>query len=144
MFKKIHSNRDPRDTLYSELKKEFVVYVIKGNGIFQGILSKFPRFIFGFMIVLLLSSLIAAIALHRKMLLVINTTKSITTIAQTTQSGFDNIMAAGVALKQTIRLRRQVDSITAGKSLSKMDSVTLLRDLDSLQHIRLTLTPIKP
>jgi hypothetical protein len=55
-------------------------------------------------------------------------------------NGFDNIVAAGDALKQTIRLRREVDSITSKKHLSKSDSLSLLRDLDSLQHIRIILS----
>ncbi|RYD92806.1 MAG: hypothetical protein EOP50_12155 [Sphingobacteriales bacterium] len=54
-------------------------------------------------------------------------------------SGFDHILAAGAALKTTIHLRRQVDSITAKQVLNKSDSITLVRDLDSLQHIHLTL-----
>ena len=53
--------------------------------------------------------------------------------------GFDNIMAAGAALKQTIRLRRQVDSITEKRVLTKSDSLNLMQDLDSLQHIRINL-----
>jgi hypothetical protein len=32
MWKRIHSNRDPRDTLYSEIRKEFGTYfTIAGN-----------------------------------------------------------------------------------------------------------------
>lgn len=139
MFKRIHSNRDPRDTLYSELKKEFSVYVDKGNGAFKRLACAYPRFIFGLMIALLVASLILAIALHRNMLPEDQVTKTQKARPVPVGEGFDNIMAAGAALKQTIRLRRQVDSITAKRTLSKPDSITLLRDLDSLQHIRINL-----
>ena len=139
MFKKIRSNRDPRDTLYSELKKEFSVYVDKGNGAFKSLICGYPRFFFGLMIALLLASLIFAVALHHTMQpkdQVIQTPKI---KARPLSEGFGNIMAAGIALKQTIRLRRQVDSITAKKTLTQTDSLNLLRDLDSLQHIRINL-----
>jgi hypothetical protein len=139
MFKKIHSNRDPRDTLYSELKKEFSVYVDKGNNVFKGLVCGYPRFAFGLMIALLAVSLILAIALHRKLLPKEQVAKTRKARPIPVNEGFDNIMAAGAALKQTIRLRRQVDSITAKRILTKPDSLTLLRDLDSLQHIRITL-----
>ncbi len=137
MFKKIHSNRDPRDTLYSELKKEFSVYVRKGNGFFKRVIRHYPRFVFGFMIVLLAASLILAVALHHEMLPKDRKAKPPKPGAAPVTEGFDNIMAAGVALKKTIQLRRQVDSITARKTLSKTDSLTLLQDLDSLQYIRI-------
>jgi hypothetical protein len=138
MFKKMHSNRDPRDTLYSELKKEFSVYVDKGNIVFKSLVCGYPRFVFGLMITLLIASLILAVALHHTMMPEEKGARTSKNVAPTVNEGFDNIMAAGVALKQTIRLRRQVDSITAGKALTKVDSLTLLRDLDSLQHIRIS------
>jgi len=139
MFKKIHSNRDPRDTLYSELKKEFSVYVDKGNSVFKSLVCGYPRFFFGLMIALLVASLILAVAMHHKMLPKDGVATVPKTRAIPVNEGFDNIMAAGLALKRTIRLRRQVDSITAKKTLTQTDSLTLLRDLDSLQHIRITL-----
>ena len=139
MFRKLHSNRDPRDTLYSELKKEFSVYVDKGNSVFKSLVCGYPRFVFGLMIALLGASLILAVVLHHKMLPKDGPAVAPKARATPVNEGFDNIIAAGIALKQTIRLRRQVDSITAKKSLTNADSLSLLRDLDSLQHIRITL-----
>jgi len=139
MFKKIHSNRDPRDTLYSELIKEFSVYVDKGNGAFKSLICGYPKFIFGLMIALLAASLILAVALHHKMVPPDKAAKAPKAQPAPVSAGFDNIMAAGNALKQTIRLRRQVDSITGKKTLTKADSLLLLHDLDSLQHIRINL-----
>jgi len=139
MFKKIHSNRDPRDTLYSELKKEFSVYVDKGSSVFKSLVCGYPRFFFGLMIALLVASLILAVTLHHNLLPKDHVAAEPKHGPVPVNEGFDHIMAAGAALKQTIRLRRQVDSVTAKKTLTKTDSLTLLRDLDSLQHIRITL-----
>ena len=137
MFRKIHSNRDPRDTLYSELKKEFSVYADKGNQYSKQLAAKYPCFLFGLMTALLLASAVLAVWLHPKMV----PPEKVTARPQSEalNSGFDHILAAGAALRTTIHLRRQVDSITAKKVLTKADSITLVRDLDSLQHIRLTL-----
>ena len=139
MFKKIHSNRDSRDTLYSELKKEFSVYVGKGKGIFKSLICSYPRSVFLLMTALLVASLIIAVGLHYKMVLVDRTAKQTKARPAPAKEGFDNIIAAGIALKQTIRLRRQVDSITARKTLTKTDSLILFQALDSLQHIRINL-----
>ncbi|TSJ44392.1 hypothetical protein FO440_09495 [Mucilaginibacter corticis] len=136
MFRKIHSNRDPRDTLYSELRKEFSVYAEKGNRFGRHLAGQYPRFLFGLMIVLLTLSAVLAVVLHRQML---PPKKVATNKPIVIDSSFDQILAAGTALKTTIHLRRQVDSITAKKVLTKDDSLMLVRDLDSLQHIRLTL-----
>jgi len=137
MFRKIHSNRDPRDTLYSELKKEFSVYADKGNQYSKRLAAKYPRFLFGLMTALLLASAVLAVWLHPKM--VPPEKSKARPQSEVLNSSFDHILAAGAALKTTIHLRRQVDSITTKKVLNKADSVTLVRDLDSLQHIRLTL-----
>jgi hypothetical protein len=137
MFRKIHSNRDPRDTLYSELKKEFSVYADKGNQFSQRLAAKYPRLLFSLMTGLLLASAVLAVVLHHKMIPPEKTTSR--PKSEPFNNGFDHILAAGTALKTTIHLRRQVDSITAKKVLNKSDSITLVRDLDSLQHIRLTL-----
>jgi len=139
MFKKIHSNRDPRDTLYSELKKEFSVYLDKGNAGFKSLVSGYPRFVFGLMIALLVASIILAVALRHNMWPKNRIAAAPNNRPLSINDGFDNIIAAGAALKQTIRLKRQVDSLTAKKTLTKTDSLILMRDLDSLQHIRITL-----
>jgi hypothetical protein len=137
MFRKIHSNRDPRDTLYSELKKEFSVYADKASRVSQALATKYPRFLFGLMTALLLASAVLAVLLHPN--LVPPEKAKARPQVEVLNSGFDNILAAGAALTTTIHLRRQVDSITAKTVLTEADSITLVRDLDSLQHIRLTL-----
>lgn len=140
MFRKIRSNRDPRDTLYSELRKEFKVYADKGSRLARHVVRTYPRFMFGAMIVLLAVSSVLAVVLHRPAPKVRRQAKP---SAAVSDPGFDHILAAGAALQQTIRLRRQVDSITAKKMLTRADSMTLIRCLDSLQHIHFNY-PISP
>src|SRR3569833_2289355 len=99
MFKIIHSNRDPRDTLYSELKKEFSVYVDKGNSVFTNLICSYPRFVFALMITLLTASLIVAVMLHHKMPPKDKVSKNSSVRKSPVNDSFDNIMAAGTALK---------------------------------------------
>ena len=134
MFKKIHSNRDPEDTVYSELKKEFKVYFEKAGTIGRHIIIRYPEFIFGAMIFLMLVSIAGSLVLFRKSqpLAVKQPPKS---TLKPLNDGFSEILRVGAALKETISLKKQVDSITAKKILNKTDSATLVADLDRLQQI---------
>nr|WP_294791018.1 hypothetical protein [uncultured Mucilaginibacter sp.] len=137
MFRKLHSNRDPRDTLYSEFKKEFRMYLERFNQMAKKIMLKYPRFLFGAMVLLLIASATLAILLHHKpMARKPDKSKQETKVFNTE---LDRITAAGEALRQTIRLRRHVDSISAKKALTKTDSLGLIQALDSLQHIQMAL-----
>ena len=137
MFRRLHSNRDPRDTLTSELRKEFRVYVDKGNQMGKAIAAKYPKLIFGTMVILLTSSALSVLVLHRKTppSKVVKTKPDKTVLS----SELERVFAAGEALSQTIHLRRLVDSISAKKELSKTDSATLVGALDSLRHIQMAL-----
>jgi len=133
MFKKIHSNRDPRDSVLSELKKEFAVYFGKAGNCGRSLVNLYPKFIFGTMIILLLVSTGLSFTLFRKH------EPSPAKVPQHTMKpvddGFNAIWQAGSALKETIRLKREVDSITAKKILTKSDSTALVNDLDRLRLI---------
>jgi hypothetical protein len=134
MFKKIHSNRNPEDTVYSELKKEFTVYFVKAGTIGRHIIGRYPKFIFGAMIFLMLVSIALTLSVFRKPQPVAVKQPPKTTL-KPLNDGFSEILRVGSALKETISLKKQVDSISAKKTLNKTDSVTLVADLDRLQQI---------
>jgi hypothetical protein len=133
MFKKITSDRDPRDTVFTELGKEFKPYVVKGASAFQRIAASYPKFLFCMMVINIPLSIILVMTVFSPPPVVKKAVAP--TVTMPLSSGFDKIMQAGSALRQTIRLKRQVDSLTRRKQLSKADSIELLKDLDSLQHI---------
>jgi hypothetical protein len=140
MFKKIHSDRDPQDTVYSELKKEFAVYFIKANSAGKRITESYPNFLFGAMVLLMVASLVLSFTVFR----VTDAPVAEKAVHKATpspiNSGFDQILLTGAALKETIQLKRQVDSLTAKKELSLPDSVALEKDLDRLKQINNHLT----
>lgn len=136
MFKKIHSDRDPRDTVISEVKKEFRPYFKKAGHGLRRAAERYPKFLFVMMVINLSLSAILCFTVFRHKEPV-NKVQPINLTAPVTD-GFDRIIEAGAALRGTIRLKKQVDSITKNKILSKADSAVLLKDLDSLQRIRRT------
>ncbi|MDB5143366.1 MAG: hypothetical protein JWQ66_2079 [Mucilaginibacter sp.] len=132
MLKKIHSNRDHRDTIYSEVRKEFGVYFkIAGNSI-KRCLGSYPRFFFGLMTLLLITSMFLSFTVFRHRDKVAPVTKK---AINPVGDGFDRIMRASEQLRETIELKRLVDSISSKKLLSEKDSVALDSALDRLREI---------
>jgi len=137
MFRKIHSDRDPRDTVMSEIKKEFRPYFSKAGQGLKGTAERYPRFLFWMMVINITLSAILCFTVfrHREAPKKAQPVK----VAAPVTSGFDRIMQTGAALQQTNRLKKRVDSITKKQILTQADSAGLLKDLDSLAHIHRTL-----
>jgi len=133
MFKKITSNRDPRDTVFSELGKEFRPYLNKVKSGLSYCAERYPKFLFGMMVINITLSAVLVMTVFRPV-----TDKPMAKAPAVTSpvtSGFDRIMQAGEALKQTIHLKQRVDSLTKKAAMNHADSAELLKDLDSLQSI---------
>lgn len=150
MFRKIHSNRDPRDTVYTELKKEFAVYFGKAGSCGREFTERFPKILFGAMIFCIVVSIALSFTVFRKPAPVkpaqppAELKKPPKTSLSPLSDGFSEILRTGSALKETIGLKKEVDSITAQKTFSKADSTVLLKDLDNLQQINKHFRQIKP
>ena len=88
---------------------------------------------FALMVVLMAASMILTFTVFRHPEQKEKTVAKVT--VQPLHDGFDEILRAGAQLKETIRLKKIVDSISTKKQLSRFDSITLVQALDSLQHI---------
>jgi hypothetical protein len=134
MFRKIHSNRDPRDTLYSEIKKEFRPYVNKAGGGLKSIADRYPKFLFWMMVINITLSVVLSFTVfrHKDKKAAANTRPAL--LVNPVNSGFDEILRTGAELKSTILLKRKIDSLSAKKILSKTDSLALDSALDMLQN----------
>jgi hypothetical protein len=134
MWKKIHSNRDPRDTLYSELRREFRPRLDKTISYGKGILAAYPRAAFAVMTALLLVSGVLSFSVLRHP----EKKTSVLLVRQpaVVSDGFTRIMQAADGLTETLRLKSIVDSLTCRKTLNGQDSLLLDSVLTRLQHIR--------
>ena len=136
MFKKIHSNRDPKDTVFSEIKKEFRPYFNKAGISLKRATERYPVFLFWMMVInISLSIVLVSTVFRRKE----EPAKKHAVELSPVSDGFDQLLAAGHRLKTVISLKKQVDSLVHKKQPNAADSAQLLRDLDSLQHLQIHL-----
>jgi hypothetical protein len=135
MFRKLHSNRDPRDTLLSEINKEFRPYIRKAGTGLKSIINNHPRFLFAMMVINIVLSAVLSFTVMRHHG---PPQKVIQPQANPVSAGFGQIMRTGEKLKRTIALKRQIDSLTTKKQLSAADSLALENALDTIQRFNQT------
>lgn len=136
MWKRIPFNRDPKDTLYSELRKEFDKYFVTAGSIGKRLAGTYPRFFFGCMVILIVLSLVLSFTLFRhpgqKQISVVEKVNPV-------RDGFKRIIQATGKIRETIALKKLVDSLTVKRELSQEDSALLDSALDDLSKIHQTL-----
>lgn len=133
MWRKIHSNRDPRNTLYSELRREFGEYFSAPGAALKGLLNAYPRLVFWLMIILLLTSAgLSFTILRHPENKPVPQVKAVSPVTE----GFSRIMESAVKIKKGLQLKTMVDSLINKKVLTRQDSITLENALDSLQQIQ--------
>jgi len=136
MWRKIHSNRDPRDTLYSELRKEFSPRLDGFKELLSNFLKGYPNFIYGLMILLMLVSAGLSFTVFRNPENAVAVTRK--NFPEPLSEGFSQIMATTGRLRETLMLKHTVDSLTAIRQLSSRDSLTLENALDRLRKLHVT------
>lgn len=136
MWKRIHSNRDPQDTLFTELHKEFSGYFEFSGRVFKSMINKKPWWSWSLMLFLMTLSLILSFTVFRyKDMPKANRPQKDMQVS----AGFSQILTTTYQLRKVIGLKQQIDSLTARKSFSKADSVKLNLALDSLAAIQKSL-----
>ena len=136
MWKRIHSNRDPRDTLFSEIHKEFGSYFAIAGNAAKGLVGTYPKFFLGAMIFLMAISFVLSFTVFRH-----PEKANITVVKKVNpvEDGFSQILQATGNIRETMKLKMLVDSLTAKKQLSVEDSTLLDSALDRLSKIHQTL-----
>ena len=136
MWKRIHSNRNPQDTLYSELQKEFGSYFSAAGHRLRTIVSRKPKYAFSLMVILLTGSLVLSFTIFRQ--------RDIRRLppavkASPVSEGFSELMNTTAKLRETIRLKAAIDRLSAKKQLTSADSARLSQTLDSLALVQQSL-----
>jgi hypothetical protein len=132
MFKRIHSNRDPNVTVWSELQKEFGCYFNKAGTFIKSICINQPKTVFGLMISLLLLSAVLSFTLFRHPIPV----QKVVVKKPVVEDGFGRILETTAALQRTLALKKEVETILGKGHLTASDSLALNRALDSLHLIQ--------
>lgn len=133
MWRKIHSNRDPRDTLYSEVRKEFGTYFSVAGNFSKRLLNAHPKIILGLMIALMVASAALSFTVFRHPEpKAMHAEKPVNPVGD----GFSKILQTAAKIKEGLRLKKLIDSLSARNQLSSADSVLLENALDSLQQIQ--------
>lgn len=146
MFRRIHSNRDPGDTLYRELKKEFGNYFEKAEGTASRIMHRNPKGSLIMMCLLILLSAVLSFTVFRdkdkaEKQVPVSTARSTQAAASSPLSdGFEQILSTTSALQQTLGLKKEVESLLAKPKLTPADSAELEKALDRLGQLQQHLT----
>jgi hypothetical protein len=132
MWKRIHSNRDPRDTLYSEIHKEFGSYFAIAGNAARRLAGAYPKFILGCMIFLMVSSFVLSFTVfHKPAKVQTPVVKEVNPV----EDGFSQILQATGNIRESMKLKTLVDSLTAKRQLSPEDSTLLDSALNRLSII---------
>jgi len=134
MFRKIRSNRDPRDTVLTGLKREFSSHFNKARTGLKATANNHSKFIFWMMVIniVLSAALSFAVFRHRE-----PPPKKAIKITTPFSDGFSQVIQASEAIKEMIILRKQIDSLSAKKQLAPADSAFLdsaLTRFNQLNH----------
>jgi hypothetical protein len=136
MWKRIHSNRDPRDTLITELRKEFKPYVNSLEQLIRAFVSRKPKWVLWSMVFLLTASAILSFTVFRAHDPQRDKPNG---RSQQVSSGFNEILLTTQKLRITIALKQVIDSLSAKKNLTMADSTKLNGALDSLATLQKSL-----
>jgi hypothetical protein len=133
MFKKIHSNRDPKDTLFTEIRKEFAVYIDSMSRKIVYFLKKNPDLTYTMMLLFLGTSIILSFTVFRNK--DPRPEVSANVIVSPITNGFSRILETGAALKESIKLKEQIELLIAKDTLTKADSLFLGKAIDRLHQL---------
>lgn len=142
MFRKIHSNRDSKDTLWSELRKEFSAYINRADQRFRHVCLTYPRQVYTFMILLLFISMVLSFTLFRErkpVPVTVSIKKQVTT--NPVADGFVEISQKAEALQETAVIKAQIEKLIAKDSLDHRDSVMLTRAIDRFHELSIYINP---
>jgi len=136
MFRKIHSNRNPKDTILSQIKTEFRPYIEKTSVVINQQMKKHPKLLYMLMLISMFISAAASFTIFRNPGPAAKKNQVSQAKLNVVTDGFDQISNTTTTIGQTIRLKNQIDSLSKNQNLTQQDSLTLGKDLDQLRHLQ--------
>ncbi|WP_443938836.1 hypothetical protein [Pedobacter sp. MW01-1-1] len=141
MFRKIQSNRAPDRTIPTELYHEFRPYLTLARRKTIRFLKAHPKHVFILMILLIVFSVLFSfdglIFKEKKKVtnLQLKATQGNREESEVISDGLMRISSAGIKLRKTLKIRKQVDSVLAKTTLNNADTVFLEAKLEELRGL---------
>jgi len=140
MFRKIRSNRDPRDTVWTELRREFGPHFGKAKTSLAANANNHSKFIFWMMVINIALSAILSFTVFRHPDDAPRKKQPVKILAPVSD-GFSQAMQATQALSEMLHLKKAIDSLSGKQQLTAQDSVTLEKALDRFQQLNKQFNP---
>lgn len=140
MFRKIRSNRDPRDTLLTELRHEFAPHFGKAKTRLRSAADSHPKFLFWMMVINITLSAVLSFTVFRHPNDAPQKKRQVKILAPVSD-GFSQAMQATQALSEMLRLKKDIDSLSGKKQLTLQESATLEKALDRFQQLNKQFNP---
>lgn len=143
MFRKIHSNRNPDDTIWRSLMTEFAVYINKAKSNFKSLLIAYPKHAYAIMVLLLLGSMLLTLTIGKpaKPKSLPENSRSLT---QPARDGLSRLITGAGQFSESIRLKEEISAILAKDSLNGADSVHLEKAIDRLHQLTIKTNSHEP
>lgn len=137
MFRKIHSSRDPQDTVFSELKKQFGVHFTDALAWSIGVFKRHPKPIFALMILCMVCSMVLSFTVFRNR--EVGKALPVRSAGVPLRYGFGSLMNQGAALRRSLLLKEQIELLIGKDSLGHTDSIQLSKAIDELRELSIHL-----
>nr|WP_068890427.1 hypothetical protein [Pedobacter panaciterrae] len=142
MFRKIHSNRDPQDTILKALRKEFGAYIDYLKNRVIHVLRTYPKMAFFLMVLLMSASILLTLTVCKPVKKVNEI--SVGHAVKPAQDGIGQIMSKAAAINESLHLKQEITALIAKDSLSASDSIRLEVAIDRLHQLTLKTNPNEP
>ena len=138
MFRKIHSKRNPSDTLFTELRQEFAIHFNRFWQWFTALCSRYPKQVYGTMVLLILVSAICSFLIRGTSPAPAQKWRPSSRLVTPVADGFGQIMQKGIALKEAAKIKTQIEALILKDSLTGTDSILLEKSIDRLHELSIS------
>jgi len=142
MFRKIHSNRDPRDTVFVALRQEFAACFNFLQSKSLLLLRSYPRIAFIGMLLFMCASLLLTLTVYKPEQK--GSRVSVVDALKPAQDGIGQVMNQAEAIREHLRLKQEITMLIAKDSLSTSDSADLELAIERLHQLTLKTNPHEP
>jgi hypothetical protein len=133
MWKKIHSNRDPRDTVFTELRREFKPQFNSAATSLRKQVETYPRLVFWLMVINISLSAVLSFTVFKHP--DPPPVKKTAGLVEPVTGGINVVMQTSRDIHELLQIKKAIDSLSVKKQLTRQDSATLENALDKFKAL---------